>query len=94
MTALEAAYQLYAKHDLVVIGVGSMDGERPLTGFVLSTGVTFPVVWDGLGDVSSAFGIRGIPTTHFIDRAGKVQATVTGSLDLEQLEARIRTIMD
>ena len=94
MPALEAVYRKHRENGLAVIGVGTRDGERPLMGFALSTGVTFPVVWDGLGEVAATYRVWGIPTTHFIDRAGNIQKTVTGALKLEQLEEQIRVIID
>ena len=51
--------------------------------------VTFPVVWDGLGDVSRNYGVRALPTTFFIDRDGSVRNVVSGGLDLGKLEETI-----
>jgi len=62
MPALQAAYQTYQEDEL---GVGVQDGKRQLTGFALSLGVTFPVLWDEVGDLFSAYRVRGLPTTFF-----------------------------
>jgi peroxiredoxin len=94
MPALEAVYRKHRENGLVVIGVGTRDGERPLMGFALSTGVTFPVVWDGSGEVAATYRVWGIPTTHFIDRAGNIRETVMGALNLESLEEQIGVIIN
>jgi len=56
-------------------------------------GVTFPVVWDGLGDVSTAYGVAGLPTTVFIGRDGVVSSSVTGGLSGERLAREIEGIL-
>lgn len=94
MSALETAYQRHRDSGLVVIGVGARDGKRPVIGFAISAGVTFPVVWDGSGEVSTAYGLRGMPTTYFIDATGIVRNTVMGALKLEQLGEQITAILD
>ena len=92
--ALELLYQRHAEQGLVVIGVGSMDGKRPLIGFVSSTGVSFPVVWDKLGQVTAEYGVHSLPSTQFIDRQGKIRVSTRGGLDAAQMEAWAKTIID
>ncbi len=94
MPALEDAHQTYQDAGLVVIGVGTKDGRRPVMGFALSMGVTFPVVWDGLGEMFTAYRIPGMPTTCFVNRDGSIESTVIGGVTPEQLEQGIRAIMN
>ena len=94
MPALEDAYQTYQDAGLVVIGVGTKDGRRPVMGFALSTGVTFPIVWDGLGKVYTDYRVMGMPTTYFVNRAGNIESAVIGGVTPEQLEQGIITIMN
>lgn len=86
MPALEKLYQTYRDQGLVVIGVGVQDGKRQIASFAEALGVTFPIVWDGSGDVSMAYRISGLPTTYFIDRTGAIRERVFGSLTLAQFE--------
>ena len=94
MPALEDAYQTYQDAGLVVIGVGTKDGRRPVMGFALSTGVTFPIVWDGLGKVYTDYRVMGMPTTYFVNRAGSIESAVIGGVTPERLEQGIRAIMN
>lgn len=94
MPALEAAYRSYQDDGLVVIGVGTKDGRRPVIGLALSIGVTFPVVWDGLGEVFTAYRIPGMPTTYFVNRAGIIESAVIGGVTPEQLEQEIEAIVN
>lgn len=93
MPALEAAYQSYQEDELVIISVGVQDGKRQLMGFALSLGVTFPVVWDEVGHVFSAYRVRGLPTTFFINRAGMVEDALFGELTPQQLEEEIEALL-
>jgi len=93
LPALEAAYVRHRADDLRVVGVGVQDGRRPLASFAETMGVTFPVVWDGLGDVSTAYGVAGLPTTVFIGRDGVVSSSVTGGLSGERLAREIEGIL-
>jgi peroxiredoxin len=93
MPALEAAYQSYQEDELVIISVGVQDGKQQLMGFALSLGVTFPVVWDEVGQVFSAYRVRGLPTTFFINRAGVVEDALFGELSPQQLEEEIEALL-
>lgn len=93
MPALEKVYQTYRDQGLRVIGVGVQDGKRQLASFAEAIGVTFPVVWDGGGDVFMAYRVRGLPTTYFIDREGAIQGRVFGGLTLAQLEEAIQKLL-
>ncbi len=93
MPALEKAYREHQQEGLVIIGIGALDGMRPVMGFAASMGVTFPVVWDGRGNVFTAYGVRGLPTTYFISRAGTIEKVVFGGVTSEQLEQEIDQLL-
>ena len=55
--------------------------------------MTFPVAPDARGDVQQLYNVRGLPTTVFIDREGRVTERWAGLLNermLEELLAEIR----
>jgi thioredoxin-related protein len=56
-------------------------------------GVDFPVALDTRGDVQQLYNVRGLPTTVFIDREGRIVdrwvGLLTGPL-LEEFMAEIR----
>ncbi|MDA0353768.1 MAG: TlpA disulfide reductase family protein [Chloroflexi bacterium] len=62
-----------SRDDLVVLGVDflAQDTTEAATAFVQEFALTFPVVTDTpTGDVALRYGVRGLPATFFIDRAG------------------------
>ncbi len=78
--ALVRAYKKYKDQGLVIIGVNFQDentDEGVLT-FMRNTLVNFPIVRD-IGDrVGGMYGIRGLPTSIFIDRKGVIRDIVIG----------------
>ncbi len=63
---------------IVAVNVLSLDARAPAEAFVDELGVTFPILFDGTGDVAERYRVRGLPSTFFIDRAGIVRAATYG----------------
>lgn len=80
MPAIQKVYQDYQELGLVVLGVNTtnQDNEADAAAFVLEYGLTFPIPLDRDGSVSSRYGLRGLPTTFFIDRKGIIRSVVVG----------------
>lgn len=61
----------YRAKNVVVVGV-SVDGDvAPVAKFMKEKGINYPVLMDD-GSLSGEFGIRGIPTTFFVDKQGRI----------------------
>ena len=54
---------------------------------------TFPSGADPRGAIVNAFGLFGVPITHFIDEAGSIHMTKVGEITEEELEQRIQAIL-
>ena len=46
--------------------------------FMNELGITFEVLWDPSGEIETAYGLLGLPTTFLIDRKGRIRERVTG----------------
>jgi peroxiredoxin len=46
--------------------------------FLEEQGITFEVLWDPSGEIETAYGLLGLPTTFLIDRNGRISERVTG----------------
>lgn len=46
--------------------------------FLEEQGITFEVLWDPSGEIETAYGLLGLPTTFLIDRKGRIRERVTG----------------
>lgn len=95
MPEFQKAYEQYGS-DVQFIMVNLTDGERETidtaSAFVKKQGYTFPVYFDANQDAAYAYQISSIPATYFIDKDGKVAASVQGMLDGDTLKKGIDLI--
>jgi len=85
------AMELFFKDmDAVVLAVNLTDMEvnkKQVTDFINTYGLTFPVLLDEKGEVSSLYRISPIPTTYMIDSQGFIRHKAYGALTYEQMVA-------
>ncbi len=96
MPAIEQAYQRYKDQGLMVLAVNStvQDKLKDINTFLEEIHLTFPILLDEDGKVTSAYQITGLPTTFFIDRNGIVQEVVIGGpMSETSLIARIEKLL-
>jgi succinate dehydrogenase hydrophobic membrane anchor protein len=72
MPEFVAAYDRYQDDGLVIVGVNAQETASQAAGFMDNFNMTFPVALDARGDVQQLYNVRGLPTTVFIDREGRV----------------------
>jgi thiol-disulfide isomerase/thioredoxin len=88
--------RLYGRYtdDLQNKGAVAADEERALTqGFVERWKMAYPVAIADKGDIFEAYGIAGIPTMVFIDKAGAVYEIKVGSGNEAAITAKIRKLL-
>jgi cytochrome c biogenesis protein CcmG/thiol:disulfide interchange protein DsbE len=80
MPALENAYEQYRDSGVVILGlnVTNQDSEKDIPPFVKEFGLTFPILLDRDGSVSTLYQLRGLPTTFFVNREGIIRTVVIG----------------
>jgi cytochrome c biogenesis protein CcmG/thiol:disulfide interchange protein DsbE len=72
--ALQQAYAArQSAGDLVVLGVDFQETADVVSTYLANAGVTYPVVIDDDGSVTTRYGLPGLPGTFFIDRNGVVR---------------------
>jgi thiol-disulfide isomerase/thioredoxin len=76
-----------------VVGVSMDDDQAPVQKFNRKYQPTYPIVMgdEHLGDLYG--GVLGLPVSYLISPEGKVIARYQGETDLNQLEARINTLL-
>lgn len=78
--------QKHAGEGLVVVAV-NLDQDRALAdGFLDKVPAQFRVEYDGTGDLARQFGVKAMPTSFLIDRAGKVRARHAGFREKQRHE--------
>jgi len=88
MPDFEAAYQ-ELDGELVVLALNLMESRSTAVNMLESVGATFPSVLDSDGAVASHYGVRGMPTTFFLDADGVIRASGTGRITDETLRLEL-----
>lgn len=90
MPAIEKMYQEYKDQGLVVLAVDMtyQDDPQKVAPFAQEYGLTFPILLDQTGVVGSAYQLRSLPSSYFIDRFGIIQEVIIGG---PMAEALLRT---
>lgn len=74
------AYKKYKDQGFIVIGVNYQDdnSDEGVMTFLRNSIADFPIVRDTGERVGRMYGIRGLPTSFFIDRKGIIRDIVVG----------------
>jgi cytochrome c biogenesis protein CcmG, thiol:disulfide interchange protein DsbE len=90
MPTIEKMYQEYKDRGLVVIAIDMTYQDNPssVVPFSQELGLTFPILLDETGIVASAYQLRSLPSSFFIDRKGIIQEVIIGG---PMSEALLRT---
>ena len=80
MPALENAYEQYRDSEVIILGlnVTNQDSEKDIPPFVEEFGLTFPILLDRDGSVSTLYQLKALPTTYFVNRKGIIRTVVIG----------------
>ncbi len=90
MPAIENIYQEFKDQGFVVFAINAtiQDDVSAIAPFLKKYSLTFPVLVDETGSVSTAYKLQSLPSSYFIDRKGVVQEVIIGG---PMSEALLRT---
>ena len=88
MPLLDRAARTYEGR-VTFLGVASRDDRQDAASFLDDVGVSYPNVFDPSGDVRSALGLRGFPTTYVFDSDGTLLHSIVGGVSEQQLAAQL-----
>lgn len=74
------------------LGVDVADSRSAATDLLRRTGARFPAGYDPGRRVADRYGVRGLPTTVFVDAAGRLAGVVKGRLTAAELDRRLASI--
>jgi len=78
---LERAFLRYRKEGVQFVGVDFHDVAGDARRFVSAHGLTFPMVQDGSGDVTTGrYGVSQVPETYVVGRTGKILLHIAGPI--------------
>lgn len=91
---LSDARKRFAKDGLEVIGITYQDIPSDSRDFAREMQASWPLAADASGDVASAYGVRAIPLTFFVDRDGFVASRVFGLHSADELDENITKMLE
>lgn len=77
---LERDWTTYRARGVVFLGVDYHDVNSDGRRFVNAHSLTFPMLEDGSGNVTSQYGISQVPETYVLNRTGRVVAHLRGPI--------------
>jgi peroxiredoxin len=95
MPGIEAAYEKYKKKGFIILGINftNQDNLPDVQAFVEEFKLTFPILLDQAGEVSAdLYGMRGLPTSYFIDSNGILRRIQVGPMLPEVLDRYLAEI--
>jgi thiol-disulfide isomerase/thioredoxin len=79
--------------DLVVIAINVQETQEPIAAFASDFNMTMPIVRDQDAAIRDLYQVPGMPTTVFIDRAGKISTYRKGVLSPSMLQEYLALIV-
>lgn len=88
MPLFERLHRDFAAQGLAVLGVNAREQTAAIQSYAKELGLTFPLILDPKGEINSAYGVIGLPTTFLIGRDGRAVALGVGPRDWANAPAR------
>lgn len=89
MPEMQYASKVYEKEDLVILAINRSETPETIRPFAAKFGITFPIVVNSNNDIGEAYGVRGLPTSYFINSDGTVNYIQIGVVSTELIETRL-----
>lgn len=84
---MQKAHDTLKDKDVVVLAIAiDGTGAQAVKPYLAAHGYTIPALLDSHMETARAFGMRAVPTTYIIDRAGMIVAQGIGMVDFESQE--------
>ena len=93
MPLLEAAHKKWGSK-VQFIGIDRQDYKPDALTFAQNTHVTYPLAADPNATLDGAYRLRGMPTSVFIDRDGRIVDRVTGPVTKSQLDDTLKAMTE
>lgn len=84
----ERLHRDYTTQGLTVLGINSREEARVVQRYAKELTLTFPLLLDPKGKITSLYGVTGFPTTFLVGRDGRPVALAVGAREWRSAEAR------
>ncbi len=93
MPDIQSLAQENAGKGLVVLGVNMQEDSQPVVHYADTLGLSFPLVLDRNGSVSTRYNVTGLPTSYILDEDGVIRAMNIGPLTPKGLRAKLASVL-
>ena len=87
---IQAAHLKYGKDEFVVLGVDFGESKEQVSTFAKENNLTYLLTLDESGAALTAYNVRAIPATYFIDRQGVIVMKQAGAVTTAVIEAALK----
>jgi cytochrome c biogenesis protein CcmG/thiol:disulfide interchange protein DsbE len=97
MPTMQLIYEQYQAEGFTILAINTanQDNLSDSMKFISEQGLTFPILLDNDGTVSSLYQVRSLPTSFFIDPDGIIQEVVIGGPMSEVLlRTRVERVLE
>ncbi len=77
---------------VAIVGVDQGEPVEDVRALASQIGLTFPIPLDDQGQVGRLYGVRGLPTTFFVDRGGIIRQIQIGPVTEATLAQLLKTV--
>jgi len=88
MPSIETLHREFREQGLVVLAISVLDRPHAVVEFMRELGLTFPALLDADGALAKRYGARGLPSTHLVDRHGRLVGRAIGPRDWTSAPAK------
>jgi len=81
MPSMEKLWQDFKEENFVILAIDIQEESKLVSSFMKERSLSFPVLLDGKGNVARSYGVRGIPTTFFLNPKGETIGKAVGARD-------------
>jgi len=81
MPSIEKLWQEFKEEDFAILAIDVQEEGKLVSSFMKKMNLSFPVLLDGKGKTAQSYGIRGLPTTFFLNPKGEIIGKAVGARD-------------
>lgn len=87
MPSMQRLWEEFKEEDFVILAINIQEESKLVSSFMNERSLSFPVLLDEKGKVARTYGIRGIPTTFFLNPEGEIIGKAVGARDWASKES-------
>ncbi len=93
MPDIDKIHEVYGKKGLKVFAINSREKNKIVEKFRKNTGISVPILLDKTGSITKQYKVFGLPVSFFIDKEGKVAASIMGQMDYQDMDIQVNKIL-